>query len=495
MSDQTTEDFIAHFGVKGMHWGIRRDLLSSGSDASKSSASATASTSKVKIASGKAEAIKSIAGYESRSLEKLNPSVSDEEQKHFTPEQKRAIEIAAGVVATSAILAFGVYEAKNNPAAVAKIAAMAGKKISPEEFKSNVDFSKAYSWQGNSILKPSTVDHSEFSIPAGTTYHRIARDVEESFNPVTYATSNTEDFNRYFTSYGHAGKNPQHVSWESKSEIKVPGLPTVLGTFHEAMHEQYSSSPRAVKKTLDGKAIGKNYLSPENVQRVYSAHTGGHWADSVGASFVSKLKQKGYGAIIDDMDSGVIADTPIMLFSPEKMGEKKSVATTEDLIAEAKRNLTELKNRTLPSYLEHSSPEDFIQHFGRKGMHWGQHVFAKKHGSEGLRPDGNSQFLVKGNSSDDSATAQAIARKAKLGKGVHVLNNEELKILNDRLNLETQYSRMVMAEKTKLDKGESFIKGNTSRLNTVVNAIDTGTKVYKIAKAGHKLYTEAQKAR
>jgi hypothetical protein len=83
------------------------------------------------------------------------------------------------------------------------------------------------------------------------------------------------------------------------------------------------------------------------------------------------LKQKGYGAMVDDMDAGVLADNPIVLFSPEKMGAKKSVPNTEAVIAEAKRNLTELKNRKLPEHLVHSSVDDFLEHFGVKGMHWG----------------------------------------------------------------------------------------------------------------------------
>jgi hypothetical protein len=366
-TQEEIDAFLAHHGVLGMHWGVRK--AESNADEGKSDTSAA--TVKDTKASEKAEAVKSVASYETRSLEKLNPSVSDEEASRFTPEQKKALKIAAGVAVASAVLAFGVYEAKNNPDAIAKIASMAGKKISPEEFKSNVDFSKAYSWQGNAVLKPSIVNHSEFTIPVGTTYHRIARDVEHSFNPITYTTPSTEDFNRYLTSYGHVGGNPQHVSWESHSDIKVPGLPTVLGTFHEAMHENYSKAPRTVKKTLDAKAIGKNYLSPENVQRVYSNHTGGHWTDSVATSFVSRLKEKGYGAMVDDMDSGILADTPIVLFSPEKMGAKRSTPNTEDIIAEAKRSLTELTNRKLPAHLQHSSVDEFLAHFGVKGMHWG----------------------------------------------------------------------------------------------------------------------------
>lgn len=398
MSEEV-EAFLAHHGVKGMHWGVRRDLDPNGSGVS-------AATVKDTKASEKAKAVKSIASYETRSLEKLNPSVSDEEASRFTPEQKRALKIAAGVAVTSAVLAFGVYEAKNNPEAIAKIASMAGKKISPEEFKSNVDFSKAYSWQGNAVLKPSIVNHTEFTIPAGTTYHRIARDVEHSFSPATYATLSVEDFNRYLTSYGHVGGNPQHVSWESNSDIKVPGLPTVLGTFHEAMHENYSKAPRAVKKTLDAKAIGKNYLSPENVQRVYSAHTGGHWTDSVAVSFVSKLKEKGYGALVDDMDSGVLADSPIVLFSSEKMGAKRSVPNTEDIIAEAKRSLTELTNRKLPAHLQHADLEAFLAHHGVKGMRWHHHK--PKDETEG-ESSGTSESNIKTSKSEAEAKKDYLA--------------------------------------------------------------------------------------
>lgn len=35
IDDETTEDFIAHFGVKGMKWGIRKDRRSGGGSKSK----------------------------------------------------------------------------------------------------------------------------------------------------------------------------------------------------------------------------------------------------------------------------------------------------------------------------------------------------------------------------------------------------------------------------------------------------------------------------
>src|ERR1700748_1895283 len=104
-TQEEIDAFLAHHGIKGMHWGVRRDLHPSGSDVS-------AGTVKDAKASEKAEAVKSIASYETRSIEKLNPSVSDEEASRFTPEQKRALKIAAGVAVTGAVLAFGVYEAK-----------------------------------------------------------------------------------------------------------------------------------------------------------------------------------------------------------------------------------------------------------------------------------------------------------------------------------------------------------------------------------------------
>jgi hypothetical protein len=70
--------------------------------------------------------------------------------------------------------------------------------------------------------------------------------------------------------------------------------------------------------------------------------------------------------------------------------------------------------------------EEFLEHFGVKGMHWGVH-----------RGGGGSSSPV----SEDHATAQKHVATVK-AHGTKALSNDELKQLVDRLNLEQQHGRL-----------------------------------------------------
>lgn len=88
------------------------------------------------------------------------------------------------------------------------------------------------------------------------------------------------------------------------------------------------------------------------------------------------------------------------------------------------------------------NPEDYeLAHYGIKGMKWG---IRRKTNSDGL--------VIKGSSpekeySSDASKAKVSGEKAK-SKGVQSLSNKELKELNERLNLEQNYSRLTSAGTT-----------------------------------------------
>lgn len=79
--------------------------------------------------------------------------------------------------------------------------------------------------------------------------------------------------------------------------------------------------------------------------------------------------------------------------------------------------------------------ENFLEHFGVNGMHWG------------VRKAGSSEP-----SSEDHARAYAIQAKVKAAGGTHTLSNDELKTLNQRKQLESEHARLS-------GTGESFVKG------------------------------------
>jgi hypothetical protein len=82
----------------------------------------------------------------------------------------------------------------------------------------------------------------------------------------------------------------------------------------------------------------------------------------------------------------------------------------------------------------------YLMHFGVKGMRWG------------VRKE-------RGEPSEDHAKAVELKSKVKASGGVHVLSNDELKQLNERLNLESNYSRLDPAEVTAGQKALDHLLG------------------------------------
>jgi hypothetical protein len=70
----------------------------------------------------------------------------------------------------------------------------------------------------------------------------------------------------------------------------------------------------------------------------------------------------------------------------------------------------------------------FLEHFGVKGMHWG------------VRRQETSSSP---GSSSDRTVADKLAAKTRAAGGTHVLSNDELRKLNERLNLEANHQRLL----------------------------------------------------
>lgn len=90
--------------------------------------------------------------------------------------------------------------------------------------------------------------------------------------------------------------------------------------------------------------------------------------------------------------------------------------------------------------------ESFLEHYGVKGMRWGQR---RKRG-----PDGRVK-------STEAKRAEQILTKAKK-KGKSSLTNKELGDLNKRLQLEQQYSKLVNNDpkaKLAIKAGAAFVTG------------------------------------
>ena len=116
------------------------------------------------------------------------------------------------------------------------------------------------------------------------------------------------------------------------------------------------------------------------------------------------------------------------------------------------------------------NPEDYeLAHYGIKGMKWG---IRRKTNSDGL--------VIKGSApereySPDASKAKSSGEKAR-SKGVQSLSNDELRQLNDRLNLETNYARL-----TSYGSPESnAVNRGAQDYNGVKKAIEIGNDVFRM---------------
>lgn len=126
------------------------------------------------------------------------------------------------------------------------------------------------------------------------------------------------------------------------------------------------------------------------------------------------------------------------------------------------------------STMKQTDLDEFLSHFGVKGMHWGVH---RSHSAK----EAEREHRIRTTASTDSAKAHDAEVKART-TGIHSLSNEELQQLVTRMNLEKQLNQLSATPKGKsnLTKGRDFVENQTKTAKVGVNAYKTGKEVAKI---------------
>lgn len=313
-------EFLSHYGVKGMKWGIRNED-DSGGGSSGSSNGDYQKAHKPKAEPSPHEAAKNLAKQEEKSQAKFG----EPKTPGFVSKHKKALLLGASAALVIGLtMRSGVAHQK----LLAEIQAGAGKGITPSNFTRNVKLSKYNTWARNDYFHPSSFDRPEFSLPAGHTFHRISRQSETTFQRATYSTHNINDFNRYVVGFRNELGTGQlhHITYQAAEEIRVPNLRTVLDTLKETMPEG---------------------AQDHHVLELYQELSGGSWSSPKAERLLDALEAKGYGALVDEMDAGVIGDSPIVMFARNGVGPKSAIPLTPEAIANAEANLIELTNRKL----------------------------------------------------------------------------------------------------------------------------------------------------
>lgn len=119
----------------------------------------------------------------------------------------------------------------------------------------------------------------------------------------------------------------------------------------------------------------------------------------------------------------------------------------QDLIKSLKRNSGEKDTYEQPFKIDTMTPINQLYHYGILGQKWGVRRFQNK---DGTRTPAGKRREAGSSKSEDHIKSRDAKSKAPGG-----LSNEELKKLNERLQLEETYKRL-SAEK--IEKSESFVK-------------------------------------
>lgn len=118
--------------------------------------------------------------------------------------------------------------------------------------------------------------------------------------------------------------------------------------------------------------------------------------------------------------------------------------------------------------------ESELKHHGVKGMKWGVRRYRNTDGS--LTPAGRKRYSSDDtNWSDDAKQASEMKKK-----NINELSNAELRKLNERMQLERNYSQL---NPTKVQKGWKYVATAAMATGTILTLYNNSGKLTNIGKA------------
>ena len=304
-----------------------------------------------------------------------------------------------------------------------------------------------------------------------------------------YDKSTYEDMMGNFQYDGHGYKNTFVV----KKDIKIASEQDVANTFAqmfkenpEAISNVMAKAYNAVNVPLFFKKNGSYYrkklselskdpsseksikLGREFIQLVPMSTKTSDAAND----FYTRMVKQGFDAVLDTNDAYGLASTqdPLIIFNMEKLGNVKSVKLTKDDLdsiweytsskayKQKKKNVSQIAHTASTSYRdgEHMRQNE-LYHWGIKGMKWGVRRYQNKDGS--LTPAGKKRY-----SQNDSPSEDYVRAHTK--KPISQMSNQELRTVNNRLQMENQY-RQLTTSPGKMRKAMKKVAAVTAALGTL----------------------------
>ena len=115
--------------------------------------------------------------------------------------------------------------------------------------------------------------------------------------------------------------------------------------------------------------------------------------------------------------------------------------------------------------------DDYLAHYGVLGMKWGVRKDGRPQGYQGGKTSSKRKKKVSIDVSEDKKQSNVLLKKHP-----DDLSNVELKRLNNRMELESNYKRLTKTDKSKFQKGYDYVK-------TGLAVAGTATAVYNLVKS------------
>lgn len=184
-------------------------------------------------------------------------------------------------------------------------------------------------------------------------FRRISKDKETEIRDGTYVTYRPEDH----VVYGADWPGGYTVKIRPKGPVKLPSLKTRFETMAEIVDKRPTDGGKTVRQilsdqeeTIKGKLWVKSASAEDLGKYAYGSKVGINWeSDEVGKRFITTLREKGYDAMNDDMDSGTdtMATAATVVINKDKFEILETVPRTQADLDENQEKYREYLKRGL----------------------------------------------------------------------------------------------------------------------------------------------------
>lgn len=345
------DNFLAHYGVRGMHWGKRKAKDETKDDSKSTTVSGSSVTQKqldseMKSLGITTKPMKDLYVKGSNRADQLIEQAGAEpkERKKLSRNQKLAIAGAAVIV-----VGLGVYRGYKYQD-LATRNAKGGDRISVKNFHDNSSMaSMSFGYGAISKQKFSAMDTKDVHLSKDTVFKRITADPKEDLSGMVYAAHTKADSDRYAGLFGpivrqRSGSKKLYQSHiELNTDVKSPSEKARVQILIDLIKEDSGIRKQFINDHVD-KMSDHKLPAEDLVLKSYGSFARAlATRNTVADAYIKKVVSQGYNALIDDNNAKQIADSPIILLDAHKF--LKNVTTPElTKTAEwaARRRLTEV---------------------------------------------------------------------------------------------------------------------------------------------------------